>query len=82
MTMRIAIAGGGGFAYILAREISQTANSVLVLSTQVSTYTQTILSLVRLGRALTMRWLLPSNIPSLTSLAFKWLLSTMPTMKI
>lgn len=30
--MRIAIAGGGGFAYILAGEIAQTANAVLVLS--------------------------------------------------
>lgn len=37
MTMRIAIAGGGGFAYILAREIAQSANAVLVLSTRVST---------------------------------------------
>lgn len=34
--MRIAIAGGGGFAYILAGEIAQTANAVLVLSTRVS----------------------------------------------
>ncbi|KAK3325219.1 hypothetical protein B0H66DRAFT_114412 [Apodospora peruviana] len=30
--MRIAIAGGGGFAYILAQQISQTANAVLVLT--------------------------------------------------
>lgn len=36
MNMRIAIAGGGGFAYILAREIAQTSNAVLVLSTRVS----------------------------------------------
>lgn len=35
--MRIAIAGGGGFAYILAGEIAQTANALLVLSTRVST---------------------------------------------
>ncbi|CAN8106506.1 unnamed protein product [Discula destructiva] len=34
MSMRVAIAGGGGFAYILAREIAQSANAVLVLSTQ------------------------------------------------
>lgn len=34
--MRIAIAGGGGFAYILAGEIAQTANAVLVLSRRVS----------------------------------------------
>ena len=34
--MRIAIAGGGGFAWILAGEITQTASSVLVLSTRVS----------------------------------------------
>lgn len=34
--MRIAIAGGGGLAYILAGEITQTANAVLVLSTRVS----------------------------------------------
>ncbi|KAL1877891.1 hypothetical protein Daus18300_002244 [Diaporthe australafricana] len=34
--MRIAIAGGGGFAYILAGEITQTANAVLVLSTRAS----------------------------------------------
>ncbi|KAJ9156139.1 NAD(P)-binding protein [Pleurostoma richardsiae] len=32
--MRIAIAGAGGFAYLLAQEISQTANAVLVLSRQ------------------------------------------------
>ncbi|ROV92739.1 hypothetical protein VMCG_09035 [Cytospora schulzeri] len=32
--MRIAIAGGGGFAWILAREIAQTASTVLVLSTR------------------------------------------------
>lgn len=36
MTMRIAIAGGGGFAYILAREMAQNANAVLILSTTVS----------------------------------------------
>ncbi|KAM7199547.1 hypothetical protein V8F20_005731 [Naviculisporaceae sp. PSN 640] len=30
--MRIAIAGGGGLAYILAQQISQSANAVLVLS--------------------------------------------------
>ncbi|KAJ4410315.1 hypothetical protein N0V82_009262 [Gnomoniopsis sp. IMI 355080] len=34
MTMRIAIAGGGGFAHILAREIAQNANAVIVLSTR------------------------------------------------
>lgn len=34
--MRIAIAGGGGFAYILAGEIAHTANAVLVLSSRVS----------------------------------------------
>jgi hypothetical protein len=33
--MRIAIAGGGGFAYLLANEISQGANALLILSTQV-----------------------------------------------
>ncbi|POS80034.1 isoflavone reductase [Diaporthe helianthi] len=32
--MRIAIAGGGGFAYILVGEVTQTANAVLVLSTR------------------------------------------------
>lgn len=32
--MRIAIAGGGGFAWILAGEIAQTASTVLVLSTR------------------------------------------------
>lgn len=37
MTMRIAIAGGGGFAFILAAEIAQSTNAVLVLSTRVST---------------------------------------------
>ncbi|KAK3370309.1 hypothetical protein B0H63DRAFT_314183 [Podospora didyma] len=30
--MRIAIAGGGGFAYILAQQITQSANAVLVIS--------------------------------------------------
>lgn len=34
--MRVAIAGGGGFARILAREIAQNANAVMVLSTKVS----------------------------------------------
>lgn len=34
--MRIAIAGGGGFSYILAQELTQTANAVLVISRQVS----------------------------------------------
>jgi len=34
--MRIAIAGGGGFAYILAQQICQTANAVLVLTRTVS----------------------------------------------
>ncbi|KAF3761078.1 NAD(P)-binding protein [Cryphonectria parasitica EP155] len=34
MTMHIAIAGGGGLAYILAREITQSTDAVLVLSTQ------------------------------------------------
>lgn len=33
--MRIAIAGGGGLAYILAQQISQSANAVLVLSRNV-----------------------------------------------
>jgi hypothetical protein len=33
--MRIAIAGGGGFSYILAQELTQTANPVLVISRQV-----------------------------------------------
>ncbi|KAK1771236.1 NAD(P)-binding protein [Phialemonium atrogriseum] len=32
--MRIAIAGAGGFAYILAQEITKSANAVLVLSRQ------------------------------------------------
>ncbi|KAI0024173.1 NAD(P)-binding protein [Xylariomycetidae sp. FL0641] len=32
--MRIAIAGAGGFAALLARELSQSANAVLVLSTR------------------------------------------------
>lgn len=35
-TMRIAIAGAGGFAYILAQELCKGANAVLVLSRQVS----------------------------------------------
>ncbi|KAH8880015.1 NAD(P)-binding protein [Thozetella sp. PMI_491] len=30
--MRIAIAGGGGFAYLLAQELTQSANAVLVLT--------------------------------------------------
>lgn len=36
--MRVAIAGGGGFAWILAREIqlAETAITVLVLSSRVS----------------------------------------------
>ena len=34
--MRIAIAGGGGFAYLLAQEITQGANAVLVLTRNVS----------------------------------------------
>jgi len=34
--MRIAIAGAGGFAYILAQEITKSANAVLVLSRQVA----------------------------------------------
>ncbi|OIW28876.1 NAD(P)-binding protein [Coniochaeta ligniaria NRRL 30616] len=33
-TMRIALAGAGGFAYILAQELSKSANAVLVLSRQ------------------------------------------------
>jgi Trk K+ transport system NAD-binding subunit len=33
--MRIALAGAGGFAYILAQELSKSANAVLVLSRQV-----------------------------------------------
>jgi hypothetical protein len=33
--MRIAIAGGGGFAYILAQELTESANPVLVISRQV-----------------------------------------------
>ena len=33
--MRIAIAGAGGFAYLLANEISQGADALLILSTQV-----------------------------------------------
>ena len=34
--VRIAIAGAGGFAYILAQELSQSANPLLILSTRVS----------------------------------------------
>ena len=34
--MRIAIAGAGGFAQILAQHISQTAHALLVLSSRVS----------------------------------------------
>lgn len=37
MSLRIAIAGGGGFAYLLAREIAQSTNALLLLSTRVST---------------------------------------------
>jgi hypothetical protein len=33
--MRIAIAGAGGFAYILAQQITQGANPVLIISRQV-----------------------------------------------
>lgn len=33
-SMRIALAGAGGFAYILAQELSKSANAVLVLSRQ------------------------------------------------
>lgn len=33
--MRIAIAGAGGFAYILAQEITKSANAVLFLTRQV-----------------------------------------------
>lgn len=36
MNMRISIAGGGGLAFILAAEIAQSTNAVLVLSTRVS----------------------------------------------
>lgn len=42
MTMRIAIAGGGGFAFILAAEIAQSTNAVLILSTRVSTLQEDI----------------------------------------
>lgn len=34
--MRIAIAGAGGFAQILAQQVSQTAHALLVLSRNVS----------------------------------------------
>ena len=34
-TMRIALAGGGGFSFILAQELSKSANAVLVLSRKV-----------------------------------------------
>lgn len=34
--MRIAIAGAGGFATILAQQLSQSAHALLVLSTRVS----------------------------------------------
>lgn len=34
--MRVAIAGGGGFAFLLTQQIAETANPVLVLSRQVS----------------------------------------------
>ncbi|PSR89030.1 isoflavone reductase [Coniella lustricola] len=34
MTMRIAIAGGGGLAYFFAAELTQSANAVLVLATK------------------------------------------------
>jgi Trk K+ transport system NAD-binding subunit len=34
--MRIAIAGGGGFGFILAQELSHSANAILVLSRQAS----------------------------------------------
>ena len=34
--MRIAIAGAGGFANILAQALSQSAHALLVLSTRVS----------------------------------------------
>lgn len=34
--MRIAIVGGGGFAFILAQQITQSANPVLLISRQVS----------------------------------------------
>lgn len=42
MTMRVAIAGGGGFAHILAREIVQNANAVMVLSTKVSKHSNSV----------------------------------------
>lgn len=37
--MRIAIAGAGGFAYILAQEITQSSNAVMILSSTVHTLT-------------------------------------------
>ncbi len=33
--MRIAIAGGGGLAYILAQQLTQSANAILIISRQV-----------------------------------------------
>lgn len=33
--MRIAIAGGGAFAYVLAQELTQSSNAIIVLSSQV-----------------------------------------------
>lgn len=44
MTMRIALAGAGGFAYILAQELSKSANAVLVLSRQVESQASTLLT--------------------------------------
>jgi Trk K+ transport system NAD-binding subunit len=32
--MRIAIAGGGGFANILARQLAESAHAIIILSTQ------------------------------------------------
>lgn len=71
MTMRIAIAGGGGFAFILAAEIAQSTNAVLVLSTRVSkhsrafstgtssvTLTSSLISIIRSSKIWAYRWLL------------------------
>jgi hypothetical protein len=40
--MRIAIAGGGGFASILTQALSMESNAILVLSTRVSDETRSL----------------------------------------
>lgn len=78
MTMRIAIAGGGGFAFILAAEIAQSTNAVLILSTNVSESPGTFS--IRKSSVTLTRFLV-SNTPSLRISAYRWLLLIILTLK-